>query len=118
MLKTLKFEHLIYFLSAIVSVGQAVVRVHVTVGVGSVGVVEGGVVVGGVSVVTSPHSGVVHPGVGLGVSLGISGGLSHRLGLSLLHSNSGLLLNSSGGGGGHNSGGYETSMGAGNEGYT
>merc|ERR1712137_1431624 len=96
----LKFEHLIYFLSAVVSVGQAIVRVHVTVG-------EGGVVVGGVSIVTSPHSGVVHPGVGLGVSLGISGGLSHRLGLSLLLSYSGLL-NSSGGGGGHKSRGYET----------
>ena len=86
-------------------------RVHVAVGVGGIRVVEGGVVVGGVAVVTSPHSGVVHPGIGLGVSLGI--GLSSGLGLSLLHRHGGLL--SSGGGGSDNSGGYERSKGAGDE---
>ena len=101
-------------LFAVVSVGKAIVRVHVAVGVGSIRVAEGGVVVGGVSVVTSPHSGVVHPGISLGVSFSI--GLSSGLGLSLRHTHSGLLNSSGGGGSGDNSGGYERSEGAGDEG--
>ena len=85
------------------------------VGVGSVGVCEGGVMVGGIAIMTSPDSRVVHPGISLRVSL--CAGLSNRLSLSLLHSDGRFLLNSSGGGGGHNSGGYKTSMGAGDKSY-
>jgi len=59
------------------------VSIGVSVGVGSIGVREGGVVVGSIAVVSSPDSGVVHPGVSLRVSLGISSGLSDRLSLSL-----------------------------------
>merc|ERR1712241_14429 len=84
-----------------------------SVSVGSVGVGEGGVMVGSIAIVTSPDSRVVHPGISLGVSLGI--GLSDRLGLSLLHGDGRFLLNSSGCRGGHNSGGYKTSMGAGDK---
>merc|ERR1711971_24098 len=82
----LKFELLtIDLLFAVVSIGQAVVSIGVSVGVGSIGVREGSVVVGSIAVVSSPDSGVVDPGVGLGVSLSISCGLSDRLGLSLLN---------------------------------
>ena len=101
---------------AVVSIGKTIVRIDVAVCVGSVGVCEGGVMVGGIAIVTSPNSRVVDPGISLRVSL--SAGLSNRLGLSLLHSDGRFLLNSSGGGGGHNSGGYETSMGAGDKSYT
>merc|ERR1711983_138567 len=98
---------------AVVSIGKTVVRIDVAVCVGSVGVGEGGVMVGGIAIVTSPNSRVVDPGIGLRVSL--SAGLSNRLSLSLLHSDGRFLLNSSGDGGGHNSGGYKTSMGAGDK---
>merc|ERR1740123_2138908 len=81
----LKFELLtIDLLFAVVSIGQAVVSIGVSVGVGSVGVREGGVVVGSIAVVTSPDSGVVNPGISLGVSLSIGSGLGSRPGLSLL----------------------------------
>merc|ERR1711983_576286 len=109
----LTFDFNFNCLFAVVSVGKTVVRVDVAVCVGSIGVGEGGVMVGSIAVVTSPDSRVVHPGIGLRVSL--SAGLSNGLSLSLLHSDGRFLLNSSGGGGGHNSGGYKTSMGAGDK---
>merc|ERR1712079_407051 len=69
-----------------------------------------------VAVVTSPHSRVVHPWVGLRISLGLGGGLSNRLGLSLFHSNNGLLRGSCDSGGScNNSRGYERSVGAWNK---
>merc|ERR1711971_1066135 len=112
----LKFELLtIDLLFAVVSIGQAVVSIGVSVGVGSVGVREGGVVVGSIAVVTYIESRVVQPGVSLGVSLSLGSGLGSRLGLSLLHRDGRGLLNSSSGRGSHNSGGYETSMGAGDK---
>merc|ERR1712244_136772 len=98
---------------AVITIGETVVSIGMSVSVGSIGVGEGGVMVGSIAVVTSPDSRVVHPGIGLRVSLGI--GLSNRLGLSLLHSDCRFLLNRSSGGGGHNSGGYETAMGAGDK---
>ena len=101
---------------AVVSVGETVVRIHVAVGVRSIGVGEGGVVMVAVAVVTSPHSRVVHPWVGLRISLGLGGGLSNRLGLSLFHSNNGLLRRSCDSGGScNNSRGYERSVGAWNK---
>merc|ERR1719264_829219 len=89
--------------------------IGVSVGVGSIGVREGGVVVGSISVVTSIESRVVQPGVSLGVSLSLGSGLTNGLSLSLLNRDARGLFNSSSGGGSHNSGGYETSMGAGDE---
>merc|ERR1711983_505452 len=109
----LTFDFNFNCLFAVVSVGKTVVRVDVAVCVGSIGVGEGGVMVGSIAIVTTPDSRVVHPGIGLRVSL--SAGLSNRLSLSLLHSDGRFLLNSSGDGGGHNSGGYKTSMGAGDK---
>merc|ERR550517_2476286 len=85
------------------------------VGIRSIGVGEGGVVMVAVAVVTSPHSRVVHPWVGLRISLGLGRGLSNRLGLSLFHSNNGLLRRSCDSGGCNNSGGYERSVGAWNK---
>merc|ERR1712147_237229 len=98
---------------AVVTIGETVVSIGMSVCVGSVGVGEGGIMVGGIAIVTSPDSRVVHPGISLRISL--CTGLSNRLVLSLLNSDGRFLLNRSGGGGGHNSGGYKTSMGAGDK---